>query len=580
MKMQIGAVLAAVLAIFLFLASGCSQGAGEDKQGKEVDLSSYRQDENIHINQIGYRTGDSKLVRVNGKGGGFEIVNTDTGRAVFDGRMKKGPTDAASGDDLYYGDFSSLKEPGTYCVVISGMGMSYPFRISDTVYGDVKNGLLKALYYQRCGIRLEEKYAGVWAHDACHTEMGVVYGSEDRLLDQTGGWHDAGDYGKYTVAGAVAVADLLLAWELFPDRFADDVNIPESGNKVPDILDEARYELEWLLKMQDGDSGGVYHKVTSKTFPSLNTLPGDDFGRLYFFPVSATATADFSAVAAKASRVYRPFDPAFSDKCLAASERAWTWLSSNKDVPGFKNPAEVTTGEYGDENDSDERYWAAAELFAATGRAEFGDYVKSVYRDGKVSECGFGWQSVGGLARLAYLSSDRDRQDSGVYAHIKAEVLKAADRKLKVGRADGYGTTLRPEDYGWGSNMGLMNDAMLLIAADGLKAKKDYIATAKDNFNYLLGQNALDQCYLTGFGSKSVKDPHHRPSKADAAEEPVPGLVAGGPNAGLDDDIARAKLKGMPAARCYYDNSNSYSTNEVAIYWNTPAVFVAGYFDK
>lgn len=575
-RILVMAVLAA------FLTSGCSSSpnAGVVQQGTNVDLSSYKQNDNIHIDQIGYQTNDSKLLIVNGKSSDFKVVNMDSKKIVFAGQIKKGKMDAVSGDDLYYGDFSTLVTPGSYCIVISELGASYPFQISDNIYKDVKDGLLKALYYQRCGIKLEEKFAGVWKHDACHTDQGIVYGSEDTLLDQTGGWHDAGDYGKYSVAGASAVADLLLAWELFPKSYTDNVNIPESGNNVPDILDEARVELEWLLKMQDKTSGGVYHKVTSKTFPSLNTLPQDDFAKFYFSPISSTATGDFAAIMAKASKTYKPFDPAFSDKCLAAAEKAWAWLVSNKNVPGFKNPPDIATGEYGDDNDNDERYWAAAELLSVTGRGEFGDYVKSVYKNGNVSGFSFGWANMGGFARAAYLLSDKSRQDPGIYSYIKNEILKSADDKLKVSKTDGYRTTLKPEDYNWGSNMAIMNDSMLLIIANELKPKPDYIVTAKENFNYLLGENALNQSYLTGFGSKIVKDPHHRPSKADDVEEPVPGLVAGGPNAGLNDDMAKINLKGKPPARCYVDNSGSYSTNEIAIYWNTPAVFVAGYFDK
>jgi endoglucanase len=192
---------------------------------------------------------------------------------------------------------------------------------------------------------------------------------------------------------------------------------------------------------------------------------------------------------------------------------------------------------------------------------------------------GLGWQNVAGFAKIAYLYTPQDKRDSAVYDYYRNELFAAADAKINTSSSDGYLTTLNLKDYGWGSNMNLMNDGMLLILANLQKPDGKYVAAVMNNLHFLMGCNALSQNYVTGFGSKTVLNPHHRMSKSDNAEAPVPGLVAGGPNANLEDDIAKSSLKNKPAARCYIDNSGSYSTNEIAVYWNSPAVFVAAFVD-
>lgn len=183
--------------------------------------------------------------------------------------------------------------------------------------------------------------------------------------------HDAGDYGKYTVAAAKALADLLLAYDLYPSAFKEEIPLPETDGITPDILHECRFELDWLLKMQDLETGGVYHKLTTLNFPALDVMPEDDLESQYFTAVSATATGAFAAIMALASRIFKPFDPEFSALSLERANKAWQWLLDHPVVPGFKNPQEVTTGEYGDSDDRDERYWAAAELFRTTGEATY-----------------------------------------------------------------------------------------------------------------------------------------------------------------------------------------------------------------
>lgn len=566
--------LIAVALLASLLLFGCSTG---NQHTVVVDAASLSLDENIHINQIGYQGADTKQVIINGKAANFAVIDKVSGAQVFAGRIRKGGPDSDSGDELCYGDFTKVRKAGTYYIAVPGIGLTDSFVIGDDVYAELKDSLLKSFYYQRCGQDLTQEFADKWAHSACHTGKGKVYGNEGIEFDGNGGWHDAGDYGKYVVPGAVAAADLLMTWEFFPDCYGDDLNIPESSNGVPDLLDEARAELEWLLKMQDKNTGGVYHKLTSKSFPSLAMMPQEDFSQLYYSPVSAAATGGFAAVTAMASRIYGGFDSKFAQACLEASENAWAWLKNNDSAAGFTNPRDITTGEYGDDNDLDERLWAAAELYRATGGEVYAGYIRVEYKRSGIDGLGFGWQSVGGYAGVAYLFSDQSKLDRTIYSDIKNSFLNAAKDKLQKRERSGYGVTLDSEGYNWGSNMTVLNDARLLILADMLEPSGEYLEAAQSNFNYILGTNALNQCYVTGFGYRPVKDPHHRLSKGDNEELPVPGLVAGGPNSGLQDDFARINLKDKPPARCYIDYAGSYSTNEVAVYWNSPAVFVTVY---
>lgn len=549
--------------------------------------------ENIHINQIGYRLKDKKIAIINGRRSKlafknkicnkFDIINDENNEILYSGDLTGGSLDESSGDIVYYADFTCIERSGAYHISVQGLGRSFSFRIEEHVYKDVKNALIKGLYYQRCGVQLEEEHAGPWKHKACHLQTGRLFEDNSKTLDGTGGWHDAGDYGKYTIAGAYAAAFLLIAYELMPTSFGEAINIPESGNGIPDILNETRFELEWLLKMQDKASGGVYSKFTSKVFPdnlardSKGVMPEDDTHDLFFFPITSTATADFAAVMGLASRVYKQFDQSFAAECLEAAEKAWDWLDINKELICPRNPPGVVTGEYWDDSDRDDRYWAAAELFRTTYKKEYHDYVIKVFKSDEI-ENGMWWRSVGGLGNIAYLFADREKVDQKTYNEIKDSLLGHADILLNNSKEDGYRLSFK-NHYIWGSNLLVMNSAFYMIIANFIRPDNAYIEAAQYHMDYLLGRNAVNYCYVTGFGSKPVMYPHHRPSSADGVEEPVPGLVSGGPNKELQDRYAQKRLTGKPPARCFIDSDLSYATNEVAIYWNTPAVFVAAYFD-
>ncbi|WP_410771677.1 glycoside hydrolase family 9 protein [Fontibacillus sp. BL9] len=532
----------------------------------------------LSVNQVGYPLHGEKCVISAGKEGTFEVINSDTGEVAYRGETGHSQFDESAGTELCAGDFSALTAPGSYYVRL-GDAVSAPFQLSDNPYAELHRGLLKAFYLFRCGCDLDETYAGPWKHKACHLADGTVYDDPGQKLDSTGGWHDAGDYGQYTVPGAKAVADLLLAYEFYPRTFASQLPIPESDGVMPDVLHECRYELEWLFKMQDDKTGGAFHKLTTKQFPDLNVMPEDDLADLYFLPVSATATGCFAGVMAMASRVYRQFDGSFADRCLKAAKAAWQWLLDHPETPGFKNPQDVSTGEYGDGQDLDERYWAAAELFRTTGDESYHLQFKALAAQ-QFPKYELGWADMGAYGSIAYLIGDSAMSDQTLYSQLKEGLLAEAYKLVAISSADGYGISLTPADYIWGSNMVVMNRAMLLLIAFRLTGNTQFEDIAIHHVHYLMGRNPLDLSYVTGFGDRPVMHPHHRPSVGDNVAAPVPGLVAGGPNRGLNDDCMMEHLQGKAPAQCFIDDELSYAGNEVTIYWNSPAVFVVSHFVK
>lgn len=533
----------------------------------------------ITVNQIGYSTNGKKQAIFTSAGHEFRVVAEQTGEVVFTGTTSAAALDKPSGANVHAGDFSEVAAAGRYRIEAEDGAVSAAFVIAERPYHELQQGLLKAFYYYRCGTELSEEYAGPWQHQACHLSEGIVYGQPELRLDSCGGWHDAGDYGKYSGPGAKAVADLLLAYELYPTAFAAPVPLPESDGSTPDVLLECKVELDWLFKMQEAGTGGVYHKLTTLSFPGLDVMPEDDIAELYFSPVSVTATGDFAGVMAMAARIYAPFDNGYAAKCLAAAVAAWGWLESHPQEGGFTNPPFITTGEYGDPEVNDERYWAAAELYRTTGEEIYHSGVKELAQL-SFPKYSLGWGDMGGYGTLAYLLNGEGPADALLYASLKEGLLAEAGKLVQVSLKDGYRISLREEDYIWGSNMLVMNNAMTLLAAEQFSGDAGYADCALDHLHYLMGRNILDISYVTGFGDRPVMHPHHRPSVGDNVDSPVPGLVSGGPDRGLHDEYVVEHLQGKPAAQCFVDHELSYSTNEVTIYWNSPAVFVAARFNQ
>lgn len=325
----------------------------------------------VTVNQIGYPVSSRKTALFRGQTHHYRVVEAQTGTSVFSGETSAAVKDGSSGAVVRAGDFSAVTAAGRYLIEAEDGTVSAEFVLGERPYEELQKGLLKAFYFYRCGVELGGEYAGPWGHAACHLAEGAVIGQPGLRLDSSGGWHDAGDYGKYSGPGAKAVADLLLAFEWYPEAFLDALTLPESDGRTPDVLLECRVELDWLFKMQDAGSGGVYHKLTTAGFPGLEVMPEDDTAELFFSPVSAAATGDFAGVMAMAARIYEPWDKAYAARCLAAAEAAWRWLEQHPEEPGFTNPPGITTGEYGDEENRDERFWAAAGLYRTTGKPSY-----------------------------------------------------------------------------------------------------------------------------------------------------------------------------------------------------------------
>ncbi|MDR2730997.1 MAG: glycoside hydrolase family 9 protein [Treponema sp.] len=514
----------------------------------------------IHINQMGYRQNDPKkaVITMNSPdddaGTDFSIIRASDEALVYSGKTGETVQDSASKDTVRIADFSGFTEAGEY-LVSSGKSRSFPFVIGDNPCAGLRAALLEMYNYQKCGVDLE---CGLWSHPACHTSPAVIYGTSERK-DVSGGWHDAGDYGRYIVPAAKAVADLLYAYKLSAK--------PDAG-----LLDTVWFEIEWMLKMQDERSGGVYHKVSCEKFDPLDEMPHDEHGELFLSPISLTATADFAASMALASHYY----PDYKDTLLNAAGRAWGWCIANPDSGGFTNPPGISTGGYGDDDSRDECFWAACELFAATEDETYHDYINTcgLYavesRKDVLFPSGLGWGNVEAYGLIAYLLHSFEKDD-GVTRQMKDKLLCSCEIIMKLYKDSPYGVSLG-EIYRWGSNMVAGNNAMLLILGSRFTADaRAYTEAALEHFHYLLGRNPLSQSYITGFGAKAPKNPHHRPSVAKGSA--VPGMVVGGPCMNVTRDHVIRTLDAPPAKR-YIDHKDSFSSNEITIYWNSPVYFI------
>lgn len=531
-------------------------------------------DKNVFIDQAGYLPDREKRAVITVPCNTFQIMNTDD-KPCFEGKVTHFGHDKSSGDDVYLADFSAFQTPGTYYIQTDTAHRSLHFSIGKQVYTDVFTSTMKAYYFLRCGCALDSEYAGPFTHGKCHHKPALLWEDRSVELDVSGGWHDAGDYGRYVTAASCAVAHILYAYKLYPAVFENrDLHIPESGSGIPDILSECRQELEWILKMQRKD-GGVYHKATTQVHAPF-VMPEEDTAQMFVFPVCSLDTADFTAVCALASGIYEKYDQDFSKRLLDAAILSGEWLSKSPDFLGFENPEGCNTGDYSERTDVDNRFWALAELYAATGCKEYHEALEKASHQ-IFSKVGFGYHSIGGLGSLAYILCDK-QVNPKLKKKLENSFLKQAKKLAKVSDSCGYGAAMTKFDYIWGSNMVLLKNGMIFAVADWIEKGSKYRTYAERQIHYLLGVNATGYSYVTGTGEFNVQNPHLRPAYADGIDECIPGLVSGGPNMFLNDPDAKILIpKDTPPMKCFADDLGCYSLNEITIYWNSPAVFLFAY---
>jgi endoglucanase len=540
----------------------------------------------IKLDQAGYLPHAPKvaIVASTAPAAAFLVKREGDGKVVYTGKLGAAVSDPDSGDRVQSADFSALHQSGRYYLEVPGVGRSWSFAIDANVYSRAYYLAMRSYYGQRCGtaVDLGSEFPG-YKHAACHLDGAyhATAGRSGAKADAGGkGWHDAGDYGRYVVNSGITTGTLLWTYELFPKRIgAVGLKLPESGNGTPDILNEIRWNLDWMLSMQDAD-GGVWHKQTSEQFCGF-IMPEDDHLTSYVIGTgsapykSSCATADLAAVAAIAARVFRPFDAAYADRALRAAGLAWGWLEKNPNVL-FRNPRGIGTGGYGDNSCADERLWAAAELWRTTHDADYEKYFLANYAAflKNIGPAGApeGWNMLAGPALWGYALDPR--ANAAAAAAIRQQMIAAADAIVERTAANGYRVSLLSRDYVWGSNGVAANYGLQLLVTNRIKPDERYVDAALDNLHYLLGRNTLSLSFVTQVGANPFRHPHHRLSAADGLAEPWPGLLSGGPNRGRQDAAMQKLPAGLPPAKCYLDQQESYASNEVAINWNAPLVFL------
>jgi endoglucanase len=548
----------------------------------------------VRVDTVGYPTGHAKVATVV-LPAGMTTLSDETAE-VFDvnGNLQwacqlTGPfTDTALNTTYYFADFSSFDDPGTFYLAAPGLGSdeeahSAPFQIGPDVLAGALTSAMTGLYGQRCGTAVAITMGSdSWHHGVCHqhdADSLKYLTGDDKPFASAGGWHDAGDYGKYVNNGAFSVGMLLDAWEHFqPTLAALTLPIPEHGESadggagpMPDFLWEVKWELDWLLSAQNasGGSGGLPDKLTGLLFEPFGTMPDSDGQKRYFSGIGTAMTANVVAVMAKAARIYKDGAPADAAKYLASAQLGYAYLAANAGpaVADNDNPRSTSnvfsTGHY-TETDPDNRLWAAAELWETTGDpAVLADFEARAA--GQKVAADFDWPNVANLGIYTYLLSQRSTaRDATVASALSASLMTAADLLVTTAGSHAFGRAIGDNFY-WGSNGSVARTAMLLWVANLLAPDPKYLNTIQMQVDFLLGRNSYDRSQVTMVGYHPPTAPHHGPSSGDGIPDPWPGLLVGGANS--------TSSMVTPSNTNWTDSATDYDVNEIAINWNAPFIY-------
>ncbi|RRS00771.1 glycoside hydrolase family 9 protein [Glycomyces terrestris] len=558
----------------------------------------------VRVNQVAYlQDGPKRATLVTDAAAALPWQLRDAeGALVAEGQTAPHGADAASGESVHVIDFSEVTAAGEGFTLTADGETSYPFAIGGDAYRDMTVDAISFYYPQRSGIAIDDAVAPGYGRAAGHVDVAPNQGDGavpcaanacDYTLDVTGGWYDAGDHGKYVVNGGISVAQLMSVYERAlhaptgdAGRLGDgSMRIPEHGDGVPDVLDEARWEVEFLMSMQvpagEELAGMAHHKIHDENWTGLPLMPADDPQPRYLQPPSTAATLNLAAAAAQAARLFEPYDAEFAAQALEAAETAWAAALAHPDVYA-PDTSPAGGGPYGDSKVEDEFYWAAAELFLTTGAKEYEEFVlDSKLHDADVfSAGGFWWGEVAQLAKLdlALVPNALPGRDD-----VVAQVVAGADHYLAEQAGNpwdlGYGAN---GSFDWGSNSVVLNRLVVVATAFDLTGEAQYRDGVLSGLDYILGRNGLGNSYVTGYGSHFSQNQHSRwyAHQLDPnLPNPPAGTLAGGPNsiASTWDPVAQRWLTGCAPQRCYIDDIGSWATNELTVNWNASLAQVANF---
>lgn len=553
------------------------------------------QEGSIRVNQEGYYPKQEKIAVVNdGTVEHFTVIDAK-GNEVLTGKPSYTAKTDWSDKNRTVLDFSSVTEPGEYLLIAGGD--TAVVKIANDALKGVADDALRSFYYQRSGMPIEEKYAGKWNRPAGHPDDHVTlhpsaYGPRrgaSTVISSPKGWYDAGDYNKYIVNSGFTVGLMMDVYQMYPEYFAaQNVNIPESGNSTPDLLDEIMYNLQWMLTMQDPDDGGVYHKLTTDSFEGF-IMPTECKKPRMVVQKTVTATLDFAATMAQASRIFAKYEtdyPGFSAKALKAAEAAYAWAEANPEAFYRQDKLEppVSTGAYGDMSADDEIFWAATEMYLATGNDIYLEKAMATAPDRFITPT---WGQTSGLGVMAWLLPNETAPTpvhpnpefvSNMRDLLTAYAEKSIEGADKAAFHAPYGD--EASDFHWGClSEKACNTGIALVLAYELTGNESYLSNAYRNMNYILGVNPTGYCYVTGHGTNSPMHPHHRLSAADGIDDPIPGFLVGGPNPGQQDKNDGALYSSNLPDESYSDSDPSYASNEIAINWSASLVGLSSALD-
>ncbi|MCE5184519.1 MAG: glycoside hydrolase family 9 protein [Planctomycetaceae bacterium] len=518
----------------------------------------------IHLNSIGYLPDMPKAATVTSACADFAVRSAADHKTVFSGKV----TGPVHQDDLnldaWTADFSAFTSPGTYYLEVPGLGRSCNFKIDKAVYNDAFHAVMRGFYLWRCGTAVEGTHNGIrCAHAACHLDDAYqdYIGQPNVQRDGVGGWHDAGDFGKYTVNAGVTMGVLFMAWDQYQAKLKTlKLDLPDTEPGLPDFLNELKWEIDWLLKMQYPDgSGRVCHKLTRQHFSAF-IMPETDHEKRFFTDWGSAATADFTAIMAMAARYFEPYDSTYAKTCLDAALNSYKFLKEN---PDNKRPdlKDFTTGGYGT-SDPDDRLWAAAEVWQTTGDLNALNDFETHARDRRrLIEADWDWGSVANLGMFTYVTSTRPGRDPNLVNDIRRALLDMADTLVAQARADIFARPMGRRYY-WGCNGTVARQAVILLTAHKLQPKPEYLNTALDAVSHLFGRNYYGRSFVTGLGHLPPMHPHDRRSGADGIDAPWPGYLVGG---------------GTTATN-WQDIQDDYRTNEICINWQSALVYALAPF--